>query len=74
MSGFQKGETYPQIKEYVQEHIGLKVSSLYISQVKRNVGWMLDKTITYPRKRTPSSHNALLKRKKQPWRHCNASE
>ena len=33
MSGFQKGATYPQIKEYVQEHSGLKVSSLYISQV-----------------------------------------
>ena len=38
MSGFQKGATYPQIKEYVQEHSGLKVSSLYISQVKRKCG------------------------------------
>lgn len=38
MSGFQKCETYPQIKEYVQEHSGLKVSSLYISQVKRKYG------------------------------------
>ena len=38
MSGFQKGATYPQIKEYVQEHSELKVSSLYISQVKRKCG------------------------------------
>ena len=30
--------TYPQIKEYVREHSGLKVSSLYISQVKRKCG------------------------------------
>ena len=34
MSGFQKGATYEQIKAYVLEHTGLKVSSLYISQVK----------------------------------------
>ena len=38
MSGFQKGATYPRIKEYVQEHSGLKVSSLYISKVKRKCG------------------------------------
>ncbi len=38
MSGFQKGATYEQIKAYVQEHSGLKVSSLYISQVKRKCG------------------------------------
>ena len=31
MSGFQKGATYGQIKAYVLEKFGLKVSSLYIS-------------------------------------------
>ncbi len=30
--------TYPQIKEYVLEHSGLKVSSLYISQIKCKCG------------------------------------
>ena len=30
--------TYTQIKEYVLEQTGLKVSSLYISQVKRKLG------------------------------------
>ena len=38
MSGFQKGTTYEQIKAYVLKHTGLKVSSLYISQVKRKCG------------------------------------
>ena len=30
--------TYEQIKAYVQEHSGLKVSSLYIAQVKQKCG------------------------------------
>ena len=38
MSEFQDGATYPQIKEYVLEHTGLKVSNLYISQIKRRCG------------------------------------
>ena len=38
MSGFQKDATYEQIKAYVLEHTGLKVSSLYISQIKRKCG------------------------------------
>lgn len=35
---FQDGATYEQIKEYVLRKTGLKVSSLYISQVKRKCG------------------------------------
>ena len=38
MSEFQNGATYEHIKEYVLCKIGLKVSSLYISQVKRKCG------------------------------------
>ena len=38
MSGFQRGATYEQIKAYVLEKFGLKVSSLYISQIKRKCG------------------------------------
>lgn len=38
MSSFAGDPTYPQIKEYVLEHTGLKVSSLYIAQVKRKCG------------------------------------
>ena len=38
MSGFQKDATYGQIKERVLQQTGLKVSSLYISQIKRKCG------------------------------------
>ena len=38
MSEFQDGATYTQIKDYVLEHSGLKVSNLYISQIKRKYG------------------------------------
>lgn len=37
MSSFQKGATYGQIKERVLEQTGLKVSSLYIAQVKEKL-------------------------------------
>jgi len=38
ITAFREKATYPQIKEYVLEQTGLKVSSLYISQVKRKCG------------------------------------
>lgn len=38
MSGFRKGATYEEIKDYVLKKFGVKVSSLYISQVKRKCG------------------------------------
>lgn len=34
--------TYEEIKEYVLEHSGLKVSSLYIAQVKEKCGIIVD--------------------------------
>ena len=34
----EKKATYPEIKEYVLEQTGLKVSSLYIAQVKQKYG------------------------------------
>jgi hypothetical protein len=37
-SGLQQGATYGQIKERVLEQTGLKVSSLYIAQVKQKCG------------------------------------
>lgn len=37
-SGFQQGATCEQIKKRVMEQTGLKVSSLYISQIKRKCG------------------------------------
>ena len=49
MSEFQDGATYPQIKAYVLEHTGLKVSSLYISQVKRKCGLEVGKNYNLPK-------------------------
>ena len=36
--GVRKDVTYPEIKEFVLEKHGLKVSSLYIAQVKNKLG------------------------------------
>ena len=49
MSEFQDGATYPQIKEYVLEHTGLKVSNLYISQIKRKYGIGVGKNYNLPK-------------------------
>ena len=49
MSEFQDGATYTQIKDYVLEHSGLKVSSLYISQVKRKCGLEVGKNYNMPK-------------------------
>ena len=49
MSEFQDGATYPQIKEYVSEHTGLKVSNLYISQIKRKCGIEVGKNYNLPK-------------------------
>ena len=49
MSEFQDGATYPQIKEYVLEHTGLKGSNLYISQIKRKCGIEVGKNYNLPK-------------------------
>ena len=49
MSEFQDGATYPQIKEYALEHTGLKVSTLYISQIKRKCGLEVGKNYNLPK-------------------------
>ena len=46
--------TYPQIKDYVLEQTGLKVSSLYISQVKRKCG--LDVGDSYNKPKPEDAH------------------
>ena len=49
MSEFQDGATYTQIKDYVLEHTGLKVSNLYISQIKRKCGIGVGKNYNLPK-------------------------
>ena len=38
LTAVESKATYEEIKAYVLEHTGLKVSSLYISQIKRKCG------------------------------------
>ena len=49
MSEFQDRATYPQIKDYVLEYSGLKVSNLYISQIKRKCGIEVGKNYNLPK-------------------------
>ena len=49
MSDFQDSATYAQVKDYVLEHSGLKVSSLYISQIKRKCGLEVGKNYNLPK-------------------------
>ena len=49
LSEFQDGATYTQIKDYVLEHSGLKVSNLYISQIKRKCGIGVGKNYNLPK-------------------------
>ena len=49
MSEFQDGATYTQIKDYVLEQSGLKVSNLYISQIKRKCGIEVGKNYNLPK-------------------------
>ncbi len=44
--------TYPEIKEWVLEHHGLKVSSLYISQVKRKHGLPVGENFNKPKNKS----------------------
>ena len=46
---FRMGQPIPQIKEYVLEHTGLKVSNLYISQIKRKCGIEVGKNYNLPK-------------------------
>ena len=53
MSEFQNDATYPQIKEHVLEHTGLKVSSLYIAQVKQKCGIIERENYNKPKSENP---------------------
>lgn len=55
--------TYQEIKDYVLKEFGLKVSNLYISQVKRKCGIEVEKTIICQRQKIPKCYS-VRKRKK----------
>ena len=49
MSGFQKEAAYDRIRASVLKHSGLKVSNLYISQIKRKCGIEVGKNYNLPK-------------------------
>ncbi len=65
MSEFQDGATYTQIKDYVLEHSGLKVSNLYISQIKRKCGIEVGKNYNLPKSEDSDSLCVHRKKRKQ---------
>lgn len=62
--------TYDEIKEYVFEHnAGMKVSNLYISQVKRKCGIEVGKNYNLPKMKIVGNHSARRIKREQLWRH-----
>ena len=59
--------TYAQIKEYVWNKFELKVSTLYIAQIKRKCGIELRNITTSLKRRNKLSHSVHLKKKKPSW-------
>ncbi len=49
LTNAEKKATYQEIKDYVLEHTGLKVSSLYIAQVKQKCGIIERKNYNKPK-------------------------
>lgn len=49
LSEFKGKATYEQIKEYVLEQTGLKVSNLYIAQVKKKCGLDVSENFNLPK-------------------------
>ena len=71
MSEFQDGATYTQIKDYVLEHSGLKVSNLYISQIKRKCGIEVGKNYNLPKSEDSRQPMCPRKKRKQSEKHSN---
>ncbi len=66
----EKKAAYQDIKDYVLEHIGLKVSSLYIAQIKQKCGIIERENYNKPKSEDAKhSSNARRIRKKQSRRH-----
>ena len=53
LTGAEKKATYEEIKEYVLEHTGLKVSNLYIAQVKQKCGIIERENYNKPKSEDP---------------------
>ena len=67
LSEFKGKATYEQIKAYVLEQTGLKVSSLYIAQIKKKCGLDVGENFNLPKseharqpKCTPEKEDAIM--------------
>lgn len=60
----EKHPTYEQIKEYVLENFGLNVSSLYISQVKKQCGIDVGRAYNKPKSDNTQVTNCPPEKKK----------
>ena len=67
LSEFKGKATYEQIKTYVLEQIGLKVSSLYIAQIKKKCGLDVGENFNLPKSEnarqpqcTPEKEEAIM--------------
>ena len=67
LSEFKGKATYEQIKAYVLEQTGLKVSSLYIAQIKKKCGLDVGENFNLPKSEnarqpqcTPEKENAIM--------------
>ena len=62
---FSKDATYGEIKKYVLDKYGLKVSSLYISQIKRKYGLIERENYNFSKKENQRVPNCPEEKKKQ---------
>ena len=67
LSELRSKATYEQIKDYVREQTGFRVSTLYISQVKRKCGLEVGKSYNKPKSEdakqpqcTPEKEEAIM--------------
>ena len=67
MTSAESKATYAQIKEYVLEKFGLKVSTLYIAQIKKKCGIEMREHYNKSKKIIRLSHSVRLKKKKLSW-------
>ena len=61
--------TYDEIKAYVLNKYGLKVSQLYIAQIKRKCGIIERKIITYPKRKMRKYRSARQRKRQRLWTH-----
>jgi len=54
-----------EIKDYVLKQSGLKVSNLYITQIKQECGIIKRKNYNLPKSKTPDSQNAHQRKKRR---------